>query len=74
MTSNTSPLSTLTEYSENKIIEQSGLLEKEAGPGVLQSSIHQTCFLQEFQRHKAQATEGVVILSGSLAVLQNAFF
>ena len=63
------------EHSENKIIMQSGLIEKETGPGVLWSSIQKTYQLQESQTHKAQATDYVSnpsflpgILAGSMFI------
>ena len=60
----------LTEHFENKIITQTGLFGNKIGPGVLQSRVHQTCLLQECQRHKALEREQISILflfSGSLS-------
>ena len=46
---------------KNKIIRQSGLLEVEVRPGVLQSSVRQTC-LEECKRlTKALAAEARVL-------------
>ena len=45
-------MSPAIEHSENKVVRQSGPFETEIGPGVLQSSFHQICQLQECQRHK----------------------
>ena len=62
------------DHSENKIIVQSGLFENEIGPGVLMSSVQKTCVLQEHQRHKAEATEYVSILSFSSGILAGKYF
>ena len=50
-------------HSKTKLIVQSGLLESEIGPEVLQSSVQTTCVLQERQRHKSKATDYISILS-----------
>ena len=42
----------VTEHSENKVIVESGLFEKEIGPGLHQSSIQQTLALQNYQKNK----------------------
>ena len=42
---------------------QSGLFENEIGPGILKVNVQKTCVLQECQRHKAKATDYVLILS-----------
>ena len=40
------------EHSENKVIMRSASFENEIGPEVLQSSVHNTCPLQECERYK----------------------
>ena len=41
------------EHSENKVITQSGVFEKETGLGMPKSSVHRACPLQERKRHNA---------------------
>ena len=53
---------------------QSGLLENETGPGVLQSSAHQTRVLQEYQRHKPRVTDYVSILSSLCESIADCIF
>ena len=50
------------EHSENKIVTNSGMLENEIRPGVLQSSVRHTRVLQEYQKRKSRAADYVSIL------------
>ena len=58
-----SPNEQSIEHSEKRIITQSRLFENKVRPRVLQSNVQQTSALKECQGHKAQAIEGVLILS-----------
>ena len=62
------------EHSEDKIITQSGLFESEVGPGLIEFSFQETLTLQECQKHKAQVTEGVLILSYLLGIPTRCMF
>ena len=48
--------------------------EKPGRPGVLQTNAHQICALQEYQRHKAQGTEDVLILSQLFSIPEGHMF
>ena len=61
------------EHSKNKVIMQSRLFENEIGPEVLQSSVSQTCPLQEYQRYKVLVTDFCLTLSDpALSVVRQA--
>ena len=51
------------EHPENNIIAQSGLFQNEIGPGVFQFNAQWTWTLQKCQKHKAQTTDYISILS-----------
>ena len=60
---------------ENKFIMQSDLFENEVvGPEVLESSVQQTRALRRWQRHKAYATERIMILTQLFGIFAGSTF
>ena len=49
----------LIEYSENKIVGQTGLFENEIGPGVLKSSVQKTCFFARVPKAQSRGKESM---------------